>query len=97
VPARYKELEDYQMEAEKLGDISYAITFKELKNRKLRLMKTFEILNENMSMARRIKEVRSAVSPDQRPTAHIAKRKQLEKKFELSNDDLRQQSNIPNM
>lgn len=38
-------MEEYQEEASKLGDISYAITFKELKNRKLRLMKSFEILN----------------------------------------------------
>jgi hypothetical protein len=42
---KYKEMEEYQEEASKLGDISYAITFKELKNRKLRLMKSFEILN----------------------------------------------------
>lgn len=52
-------MEDINCEAGKLGDISYAITFKELKNRKIRLMKSFEIMNENMSMARRIKEVKS--------------------------------------
>jgi hypothetical protein len=75
-------MEEYQETAERLGDISYAITFKELKNRKLRLMRTFEILNENMSMARRIKGVRSAVSPDhQRSIPDLAKRKQQEKKF----------------
>jgi hypothetical protein len=34
-------MEDFQGEAGKLGDISYAITFKELKNRKIRLMKSF--------------------------------------------------------
>ena len=46
-----------------------------------------------MSMARRIKEVRSAVSPEQhRFIPDLAKRKQQEKKFELTNDDLRQQS-----
>lgn len=48
-------MEDFHADAEKLGDISYSITFKELKNRKVRLMKTFEIMNENMSMARRLK------------------------------------------
>jgi hypothetical protein len=38
---RYREMENFHSEADKLGDVSYAITFKELKNRKLRLMKSF--------------------------------------------------------
>ena len=59
--SRYKELEDHHS-PDKLGDISYGITFKELKNRKLRLMRSFEILNENMNMARRVKDVKSSFS-----------------------------------
>lgn len=79
-----------------MGDVSYAITYKELKNRKLRIMKTFEILNENMSMARRLKEAKSVFSSTFKEKAnseHKDKRKMFEKKCELSNEELREQSN----
>lgn len=91
---RYKEMEDINCEAGKLGDISYAITFKELKNRKIRLMKSFEIMNENMSMARRIKEVKSVFnhSKENSNRPEVSQRKALEKKLEHSNESLREQS-----
>lgn len=51
-------------------------------------MKTFEILNENMSMARRLKEVKSVFTNtfhNKHNSDHNNKRKIFEKKCELSN------------
>jgi hypothetical protein len=57
-------------------------------------MKSFEILNENMSMARRIKEVRSVFtsSHEKQGGSAYGKRKLFEKKCQLSNEELRHQS-----
>lgn len=63
-------------------------------------MKTFEIMNENMSMARRLKEVKSVFSStfkDKTNSEHKDRRKLFEKKLELSNEELREQSKISSM
>lgn len=53
----------------------------------MRLMRTFDIMNENMSMARRLKEVKSVFhqQKEKQHTTNYVKRKHQDKKCELSN------------
>jgi hypothetical protein len=94
-PRPQRSKENTRSQFSKLGDVSYAITYRELKNRKIRLMKTFEIVNENINMARRIKDVKSAFNPHSHTTVlPCDRRKIFENKCELSNEELREQSTV---
>jgi hypothetical protein len=59
-------------------------------------MKSFEVLNDNASRARRIQDVKPVVDTNREKegTESVGRRRMFEKKCELSNNELREKSNL---